>query len=648
MKLLLGDGLEAMGAVKTKKKTAAAKGGLGFSAAFMHAGVQVTQKLGSAKIAGSKVGAQAKTAQKTGSSADVQLTTRARNALELLNLETDKVSLPKVLLKKGETAKHLPGLAQRLAGKGAEMSGKAAEQGAHILGGLEKKGLPVQQGAAPGGKGKVAVKAEKASLLQGLVGKKAAVDGKASETKGLETAPSPGKKAASAIKGEAQNPIPDATDRKEAGPAKPAPGPEVESKQVSAARRAEPNATVETGKTERQIPQDTKGKAVPRANHQTAPANPERTLEIPKADVRSIEVTRGLEKLKTTADSKQPPVPDKDHTPLPGKEHTKLAGEQRPSAERATPAAARPDQAIKTAEQMAQREAKPTTAAPRAEIPVTEKSKKATQAATTTPTSEKTTKQAQKPIEAGADTGARGKEPEPRRTTVPERRANVVGPREQEGQTSSFEILTSKRSTTGQSTEQIGTELEATDPSTIKAEITKARGGGKGGSKPHDMPRVFKQIEAGLRQAYVVRPRSVSIKLVPETLGEMNVRVRIENDLVKAEIETESRKVAAVIRDNQATLEQKMREQGIELDRFEVRDREERNEERGEREQTDRGDAHARHQQHREQAEAHRNRQSGIGETEIDRGSTGEPRDHVSRPEQAPDITAGRPFSFTV
>ena len=48
----------------------------------------------------------------------------------------------------------------------------------------------------------------------------------------------------------------------------------------------------------------------------------------------------------------------------------------------------------------------------------------------------------------------------------------------------------------------------------------------------------------------------------------------------------------------------RLREQGVELDRFEVRDREDRNEDAKDRDQTRRGDAHARHHEQREQAQA--------------------------------------------
>ena len=88
--------------------------------------------------------------------------------------------------------------------------------------------------------------------------------------------------------------------------------------------------------------------------------------------------------------------------------------------------------------------------------------------------------------------------------------------------------------------------------------------------------QLFKQVEDGLLQAYIVRPKSVSVQLMPEELGEMKVKVTMEQEQIMAKIQADSQKVVAILKDNQASLEHRMREQGMELSQFEVEHDEQR------------------------------------------------------------------------
>lgn len=85
-------------------------------------------------------------------------------------------------------------------------------------------------------------------------------------------------------------------------------------------------------------------------------------------------------------------------------------------------------------------------------------------------------------------------------------------------------------------------------------------------------PQMFKQVQEGIRTAYIVRPKAVTVRLSPEELGEVQVQVTQENDQVKAKIQTETQKVAAVLKDHQAELEHRLREQGVDLDHIDIRD----------------------------------------------------------------------------
>ncbi len=83
---------------------------------------------------------------------------------------------------------------------------------------------------------------------------------------------------------------------------------------------------------------------------------------------------------------------------------------------------------------------------------------------------------------------------------------------------------------------------------------------------------VFHQVRDGLEQAYLLRPKSVTIRMMPEELGEMKVRVSVEKEKLHAQIHTDSHKVASLIRDQQGELEQRMRDQGIDFERIEVKE----------------------------------------------------------------------------
>lgn len=101
------------------------------------------------------------------------------------------------------------------------------------------------------------------------------------------------------------------------------------------------------------------------------------------------------------------------------------------------------------------------------------------------------------------------------------------------------------------------------------------------GSEQARFPQpMFNQMTDGLRQAYILRPRSITVKLTPEDLGEVKLKVAIENEQLRAQIHTESHKVAAIIKEHQGDLEHRLREQGIDLDRFDVKQQTQNGDER--------------------------------------------------------------------
>jgi flagellar hook-length control protein FliK len=147
---------------------------------------------------------------------------------------------------------------------------------------------------------------------------------------------------------------------------------------------------------------------------------------------------------------------------------------------------------------------------------------------------------------------------------------------------------------------------------------------------------LYQQIFDGIRQAYILKPKSVTLKIVPEELGEVRIRVAIEGDQLVAKIHTENQQVASILRDSQSDLEQRLREQGIDLERLEVRHKDGHEDPdsgaRGNGNQRDRLDEHG-HVRNGQQA-------NGDGKaTEKERATT-EPAGSI--------IEQGRPFSFTV
>ena len=120
----------------------------------------------------------------------------------------------------------------------------------------------------------------------------------------------------------------------------------------------------------------------------------------------------------------------------------------------------------------------------------------------------------------------------------------------------------------GDATHFAAVQNQATQQAAQSGDIGKSAAGGEQ-SLPQPM---FQQLEEGLEEAYLVRPKSVSVQLKPAELGEVRVQVKMEGDQLQAQVEAKSAKTAALIREHQAELEQRMREQGIEFERFEVRE----------------------------------------------------------------------------
>ncbi|CAM2009792.1 flagellar hook-length control protein FliK [Acanthopleuribacter pedis] len=86
----------------------------------------------------------------------------------------------------------------------------------------------------------------------------------------------------------------------------------------------------------------------------------------------------------------------------------------------------------------------------------------------------------------------------------------------------------------------------------------------------------FSMLEDGMEEAYLIKPKSVTVKLKPAELGEVKITITREGDQMQAQIETQSSRTAKLIRDHQAELEQSMRERGMEFERFDVREERER------------------------------------------------------------------------
>ena len=163
-------------------------------------------------------------------------------------------------------------------------------------------------------------------------------------------------------------------------------------------------------------------------------------------------------------------------------------------------------------------------------------------------------------------------------------------------------------------------------------------------NQPKATQPLYRQMENGLYEAYVVRPKSVTVRLHPDELGEVRLQVAEEQEKLKAKIQTESKKVSALIRDHQAELEYQLREKGIEFDQIDV------GEERQDRDEP-------RREQKREMAfgssqdqPGHRNSEKGgngmPGETAGGEGEVTESEAQSASATWAPE--EGQPFSFTV
>lgn len=158
---------------------------------------------------------------------------------------------------------------------------------------------------------------------------------------------------------------------------------------------------------------------------------------------------------------------------------------------------------------------------------------------------------------------------------------------------------------------------------------------------------IHRQIEHAMRQAYIVRPRAVSVRIHPEELGEVRIQVVAESaDKMKAKIEAENQRVAAVIKDAQNDLEYRLREQGIDLDQLEITEREQKEEKR--EEQGNQTDAEGNTDEQR-QKRAQNGQTNASGDTSAT-GEAGEGEHPEVQPEHraAESISEGQPFSFTV
>lgn len=110
--------------------------------------------------------------------------------------------------------------------------------------------------------------------------------------------------------------------------------------------------------------------------------------------------------------------------------------------------------------------------------------------------------------------------------------------------------------------------MEARKSSRVAETVASSKGEA---AKPAPQP-MFRQVQEGIRTAYIVRPKAVTVRLTPDDLGEVQVQVTQENDQIKAKIRTETQKVAAVLKDHQAELENRMRESGVEIDHIEIKE----------------------------------------------------------------------------
>jgi hypothetical protein len=100
------------------------------------------------------------------------------------------------------------------------------------------------------------------------------------------------------------------------------------------------------------------------------------------------------------------------------------------------------------------------------------------------------------------------------------------------------------------------------DPSTMSADIH------KDADSLHQP--LFRDLEAQLAKAVRVRPNAISVKLSPEVLGELRIRVVKRGEQLQAKIQAENPQTADLISEQQSKLEERLREQGIDISEFDI------------------------------------------------------------------------------
>lgn len=81
---------------------------------------------------------------------------------------------------------------------------------------------------------------------------------------------------------------------------------------------------------------------------------------------------------------------------------------------------------------------------------------------------------------------------------------------------------------------------------------------------------MFRDLEAELAKAVRIRPNAVTLKLNPQELGEVRIRVIRRGEQLQAKIQAENPQTADLILENQSKLDERLREQGIEISQFDV------------------------------------------------------------------------------
>ena len=154
------------------------------------------------------------------------------------------------------------------------------------------------------------------------------------------------------------------------------------------------------------------------------------------------------------------------------------------------------------------------------------------------------------------------------------------------------------------------------------------------------LPRLLNQVGQGLQQAFILRPKSVLLKLSPEELGEIKVQVTLEKDLVQAKIQTESQRVVTILREHQTELEYRMREQGIDVEKVEIKNSSDE-EERGkkDRQPSSEEGPFSHH---------HHNHHHGEHRTSSNLTNPNSPQDQVSPQPHLDSPIAGQPVDVTI